>query len=247
MILTPTNLTLPIALLTVCVALIVGLAGGCATAQDGAAASADGKPTAKPFMFNEAKLPEGFPAPGPVGEIIVKHYPAYRAAFVASGEGHKGMNGMFRPLFNHIKKNDIAMTAPVRMSYAEASTDGDDTKGPASMAFYYRSTGLGKVGEDDGVRVEDRPAVTVVSIGVRGDYSDKRFHAALSKLEAWLDEHKAEYHRAGDALYLGYNSPFVPGFLKFSEVQLPIEAIGANKGGAATTPADATTSKEASR
>ena len=29
----------------------------------------------RPFMFKEAKLPAGFPAPGPVGEIIVKEYP----------------------------------------------------------------------------------------------------------------------------------------------------------------------------
>lgn len=32
----------------------------------------------RPFMFKEAKLPVGYPPPGPVGEVIVKEYPAYR-------------------------------------------------------------------------------------------------------------------------------------------------------------------------
>jgi hypothetical protein len=30
----------------------------------------------------EAKQPEGFPKPGKVGQIVVKSYPAYRAAVV---------------------------------------------------------------------------------------------------------------------------------------------------------------------
>lgn len=64
-----------------------------------------------PFMFKEAKLPKDFPPPGPVGQIIVKDYPAYRLARVRSGkEGVSGgPNAMFNPLFNHIKRNDIPM------------------------------------------------------------------------------------------------------------------------------------------
>ena len=35
---------------------------------------------ARPMMISEAKLPVGFPPPGPVGEVIVKTYPAHRLA-----------------------------------------------------------------------------------------------------------------------------------------------------------------------
>jgi len=61
-----------------------------------------------PMMFREAKLPKDFPPPGPVGEVIVKQYPPYRAAWTTAPAGSRNAsNAMFRPLFNHIKKNDI--------------------------------------------------------------------------------------------------------------------------------------------
>ena len=64
-----------------------------------------------------AALPEGFPDPTPAGEIQIKRYPAYRLA-------RSKMSGAdsvaFWTLFLHIKKNEIAMTAPVEMTYAES-------------------------------------------------------------------------------------------------------------------------------
>ena len=36
----------------------------------------------RPMMISEAKLPVGFPPPGPVGAVIVKTYPAHRLARV---------------------------------------------------------------------------------------------------------------------------------------------------------------------
>ncbi|MBN2561017.1 MAG: heme-binding protein [Phycisphaerae bacterium] len=182
----------------------------------------------RPFMFKEAKLPAGFPVPGPVGEIIIKKYPAYRIARIQRGEGgvQGGPNVMFRPLFNHIKRNDIPMTAPVEMGYPERVEPGE---GATSMAFLYGEPSWGTSGADAAdqrVVVVDVPAMTVLSIGVRGGYTDANFEKAIRKLEAWVQQHADEVRVVGPPRYMGYNSPFVLGFLKYGEVQLPVEIMG---------------------
>ena len=62
--------------------------------------------------IKEAEMPKGFPDYTPVGQIEVKHYPAYRRA-TASGMAE------FWTLFKHIKQNHVAMTAPVEMDYGD--------------------------------------------------------------------------------------------------------------------------------
>ena len=183
-----------------------------------AAEPADPEPS-QPMMISEAKLPAGFPAPGPVGEVIVKTYPAHRLARTAAGAG--GDDRMFMRLFGHIKRNEIAMTAPVTMDWAgEPAEQG----GPESMAFLYAEPDLGKAGPDPadaGVVVEDVPEATVASIGLRGGYGEKTFKKGSEQLDAWLAAHP-EWEPAGPPRMLAYNSPFVPGFLKYAEIQRPI-------------------------
>ena len=167
--------------------------------------------------INEAPLPEGWPELTPVGEIQVKQYPVYRAAVIDEGT-NGSQSGMFRPLFNHIQHEDIAMTAPVEMTY-----DGDVQ---SSMAFLYRNTEMGTLGSDTSdkrVEVRQIDQQTAVSIGVRGRYSQDNYNEALDKINAWLDENKDQWQAIGEPRVLGYNSPFVPGFLRYSEVQIPVE------------------------
>jgi hypothetical protein len=186
----------------------------------------------QPFMFREARLPQGFPPPGPVGEVIVKDYPPYRLARFRAVEASRSgrPDDMFMPLFKHIKRNDIAMTAPVEIEYAAASepADGAATRAQqhaTSMAFMYAVSSLGTVGPDSAdkrVVVEDIPAMTVLSIGVRGGYTEKNFASALAKLNDWLDHGPERIRVVGQPRYLAYNSPFVPWFLKFGDVQFPV-------------------------
>jgi effector-binding domain-containing protein len=177
----------------------------------------------KPWMVSEASLPEGFPQPGPVDEVIVKTYPAHRLARVTA-EG--GSNGMFMKLFRHIERNEIKMTAPVEMTWSE---EGEKpARDPDAMAFLYGSTAIGTPGadsDDPNVVVEDIPEIKVVSIGLRGAYDEKTFRRGYEKLEAWLAEHP-EWEPAGAPRTLGYNSPFVPNFFKVSEVQIPVAPAG---------------------
>ena len=72
------------------------------------------------------------------------------------------------------------MTAPVEMSWtpkAAANPDGTPDGNPNAMAFLYGSNqlGTGADAEDASVVVEDIPAETVVSIGLRGSYGKKTF------------------------------------------------------------------------
>lgn len=187
------------------------------------------------MMIREANLPEGFPKPGPAGTVVLKTYPAHRLARVTAGDQPASSNGMFRPLFRHIKKNNIKMTAPVEMVYdptpqtTEQPTDHDESDQALrmrSMAFFYASAELGEVGQDGAVRIIDVQPQTVASIGMRGDYTASRLEWAVDELDDWITQQREAGRTIrviGPPRYMGYNSPFVPGFLKFGEVQLPVE------------------------
>lgn len=184
----------------------------------------------KPFMFNEAPLPEGFPPVGPVGQVIVKKYPAYRAA-VADAEALRSADQgtMFNALFKHIKREKIAMTAPVEMLFPlddVNQTEGNPKK-PNAMAFMYRSTAQGQTGEDErsngAVVVKDFPAQTVLSVAIRGGYGRSPYLKASEQLRAYFEAHPDQFKVVGPPRVLGYNSPFVPSFLRVSEVQWPVE------------------------
>jgi hypothetical protein len=175
------------------------------------AAAEDFKP------IKEADTPDGFPPYTPVGQIEVKQYPAYRKA-TASGMVE------FWTLFNHIKENNIPMTAPVEMDYGDPSTDRPAER---SMSFLYEKPDVGSAGTKGRVEVVDVPAATVVSIGCRGSQTTAAVTEARKKLLAYLDEHKAEHAAAGPVRVLGYNSPFVPRDRNYFEVQIPVKAVNA--------------------
>jgi arylsulfatase A-like enzyme len=207
---------------------------------DDAAAAKPGPPRAageqdmrRPLMVSEAALPAGFPAPGPVDRVIVKTYPAHRLARATAGAA---ANGMFMKLFRHIERNKIAMTAPVVMDWPAAG-DADGGAGadggvgprakqrePEAMAFLYREPSIGAAGADPAdpaVVVADVPETVVVSIGLRGGYGEDTVNRGLEKLREWLAAHP-EWTVAGPPRSLGYNSPFVPDFAKYSEAQIPV-------------------------
>ncbi len=167
------------------------------------------------FYIPEAKQPEGFPPPGKVNEIVVKQYPVYRSATVKSSAD--GQTRLFGTLFNHIKENKIAMTAPVEMSF-------DDDRSQ-TMAFLYANTEIGKTGAEGRVLVVDQQPTTVVSVAVRGSYNEQRLRKYEGKLQTWIEDNPS-WEVAGVTRYLGFNSPFVPSFMRYGEVQIPIKKRG---------------------
>lgn len=183
-------------------------------AQTTAARQSDDDASFQPIV--EAPLPDGFPGYTPVGQIEVKHYPAYRKAETSGKTA-------FWTLFRHIQQASISMTAPVEMTYQEF---GPPVGREQSMAFLYDDKNTGNAGRQGSVEVVDVPAATVVSIGVRGPRTDEAMTHAEQRLNDWLREHSQQYRRTGPVRVMGYNSPFVPRARQFWEVQIPVEANG---------------------
>ncbi len=172
------------------------------------------------WMIRSASMPEGWPGITPVGRVRVQEYPEYRAATVTDADiKGEGMRPMFMELFGHIKENDIAMTAPVEMTYDRGADGGTSM---ATMAFLYRSTALGETGEDGRVRVEDLASMAYASVGVRGGYTTKNYEKGLAILNDWIAA-SGEWDVVGPPRYLGYNSPFVPRLARYGEVQAPVK------------------------
>jgi hypothetical protein len=197
-----------------------------------AAAPAGGEENVgRPWMVSEAALPAGFPGPGPVGEVIVKTYPAHR---LARADGKQGGNGAFMKLFRHIERNEIKMTAPVVIDWGDRPAGAEGGGQPAAMAFLYAQPTLGAVGQDPAdplVVVADAPETVVASIGLRGAYDEATMKRGLEQLRAWLAKHP-EWAEAGPPRSLAYNSPFVPWFAKYSEVQMPVTRKAEGRPGA---------------
>ena len=173
------------------------------------------------WCFDEAPLPDGWPELTPVDEVEIREYPSYRAAVVTDDDTQAGQSQMFGPLFRHISSNDIPMTAPVDMTYGRDSEDRGAPDRMTSMAFLYRTPDLGPLGVDGVVKVEDMSPQAYASTGVRGSYSDAHFEEGLDRVHAWLDGHR-DWRADGPPRYLGYNSPFVPWFWRYGEVQVPV-------------------------
>lgn len=168
----------------------------------------------------EAPLPVGFPAPTAPGEVELKRYPIYRMARTDMGWTRR--NGAFWTLFRHISSRDIAMTAPVEMTY---DSDGRALR-EQSMAFLYANTELGSAGAQGDVEVLDVPAMQVVSLGWRGRPSRGDVATARAELVRWIDA-QDDLEVAGELRLLAYNGPSVPDARACSEVQIPVRTRAA--------------------
>jgi hypothetical protein len=175
----------------------------------------------------ESPLPDGYPEPTPFGAIDIKEYPSVRRAELTSkDDSGNGMVAGFFPLFSHIKKREIAMTAPVEMDYAglykDFMKDEPSEEGSTTMSFLYRSSKQGPVGEDGKIVVRDAAPVTVLSIGAKGAFDPAMEFDAL---RTWL-KGQQEWEVAGDPRMFIYNGPFIDPEWRWSEVQVPIRRRG---------------------
>ncbi|HUN81788.1 MAG TPA: hypothetical protein VMV81_09800, partial [Phycisphaerae bacterium] len=137
-------------------------------------------------------LPKGYPAPTPPGAIELKRYPLVRRAEIGGTMAPDwGMNFAFFPLFNHIKRRDIAMTSPVEMNYNGFGAISAGKPKSWTMSFLYRTPELGPDGldsKDDRILIEDIPPMTVLAIGMRGPYKLERVNQGLAELRTWLSQ-----------------------------------------------------------
>jgi effector-binding domain-containing protein len=146
------------------------------------------------------------------GKIEIKVIPG-RTLIVAehAGDYFDENNGLFGRLFRYIQDNDVSMTVPVKADIH-----------PGKMYFYVGSKDLAKeLKQTDSVKIVIEPEHTVLSIGVRGGYSEKNYTEARDQLFDWLAASK-EWKKSGEAYAIYWNSPFVPAFMKKFEVHIPV-------------------------
>lgn len=168
--------------------------------------------------LREAPTPADWPAPAPVGDVVIKEYPAYRMATAPMRS--QGDMSAFGKLFRHIQSNDIPMTAPVQMDHA-AGVDREvgERRG---MSFLYEDQARGQVGKAGDVEIVDVPAAIWASIGARGYETRDSIDDLRAALLAWLRQHAARYEVVGPLRVMGWNSPSVRGDRRFYEVELPL-------------------------
>lgn len=152
-----------------------------------------------------------------VGVCETKQLPAARLMLATSSAGYfSSDNRLFGKLFRYIQSNNIPMTAPV-----EARIQ------PAVMVFYCDKGSAARTDLKDSpeVTLQSVPERTVASIGIRGAYTSAAYAENLAKLREWLAA-RPDLQAAGEPYAVYWNSPFVPGFLKRSEVHIPVEPKG---------------------
>ena len=150
--------------------------------------------------------------PTPVGQVEVKDLPARRAlSSRAEGTYFQRDNRLFMNLFDYIKENDIAMTVPV-----EAEIDN------AEMRFFVGDGHPEAALQSQGaVTVGELPARQVVSLGVRGAYTEEAFTRARQRLQRWLAQ-RPQWRAIAPPYAVYWNGPYVPSPLRRSEVHIPI-------------------------
>jgi hypothetical protein len=164
------------------------------------------------FSSSAQGAADAYPRTAP-GDLEVKSLPAARLMLAESPQTYfSANNNLFGKLFRYISKNNIPMTAPV-----EARLQ------PGVMVFYMDAGSAKRVDLLPGneVKLQDVPVRSVAAIGIRGSYNEENFREAEEKLRAWVKQ-RPEYEVAGEAYAVYWNSPFVPFFLKQSEVHLPV-------------------------
>ena len=174
---------------------------------------------------SDAPLAEGWPGGTKPGAIEVKTYPPYRSTVArAKGAGAKANDALFWPLFNHISRKGVEMTTPVVSTYTAEMIENPNAPGEMSMEFVYRTAKMGGTGQGVGaVKVEDHPAATYVCLGIQGRMNEELMREGVSKIEAWLGQHKSEWVQNGTPRRLGYHGPMTPVAKRLWEVQVPVK------------------------
>jgi effector-binding domain-containing protein len=161
-------------------------------------------------MAYEQMFPKTEPA-----VIELKQLPAMKALKnQGSGSYFKQDDDLFMPLFRYIQKNELAMTTPVESELA-----------PGTMKFFVGSeVDVSAIASTEQIKIVEIPPRLVVAIGIRGSYNEKNYEKALSKAQAWLAD-QPEYAPDGAPRMIYWNGPFIPWFLKKSELHLPIKKM----------------------
>ena len=158
------------------------------------------------------------------GPFEVRDYtPTVVAEARVNGDFEEASNKAFRPLFEYISSNDIAMTAPVSQEPA-----GDGWAVRFMMPADYSLADLPEA-DNPNVQIRKTPARRVATIRYSGAWSAENYNEHLRKLETWLEQHG--YEKTSDPVWARYNSPYSLWFMRRNEIHI---AINSNESRAGT-------------
>ncbi len=135
-----------------------------------------------------------------------------------------GPSRAFRPLFEHIKGRNIAMTTPVEFNFRNADASRKflgEFNVEWVMSFLYRNPSQGALGDGGNkVVVQDTTETTYISIGQEGGFSYSLLNLGVDRLREALKSQNI-WVAAGEPRFLTYNGPST--WYKWSEIQIPVK------------------------
>lgn len=168
-----------------------------------------------------------------VGEVEVRKYPPLVVVeTTVTGDMTDAGDAAFRPLFRYIsganqRKEEIAMTAPVIQEgekiamTAPVIQEGKGNSWVVQFVLPAKYTlRTAPLPTDPAVRLRETPARMVAAIRYSGRWSQSNYDEALAELRKGMAA--AGLTAAGDPVWMRYDAPFTPGFLRRNEILIPI-------------------------
>jgi hypothetical protein len=168
------------------------------------------------------------------GEVEVRKYPPLVVVeTTVSGDMTVAGDAAFRPLFRYIsganqRKEEIAMTAPVIQEGEKIAMTAPVIQEPAKggtwivqfvlPAKYTLATA--PTPTEPNVRLRETPARLVAAIRYSGRWTQSNYDEALAELRKGMAA--AGLTATGDPIWMRYDAPFTPGFLRRNEILIPI-------------------------
>jgi hypothetical protein len=168
-----------------------------------------------------------------VGEVEVRKYPPLVVVeTTVSGDMTDAGDAAFRPLFRYIsganvRKEEIAMTAPVIQEGEKIAMTApviQEQKGGAWVVQFVLPANYTMANApaptDPAVRLRETPARFVAAIRYSGRWTQSNYDEALAELRTGMAA--AGLTAVGDPIWMRYDAPFTPGFLRRNEILIPI-------------------------
>jgi hypothetical protein len=168
-----------------------------------------------------------------VGDVEVRKYPPLVVVeTTVTGDMTDAGDDAFRPLFRYIsganqRKEEIAMTAPVIQEGEKIAMTAPVIQEGKAGAWIVQFVLPAKytmanapLPTDPTVRLRETPARFVAAIRYSGRWTQSNYDEALAELRQGMAA--AGLTATGDPIWMRYDAPFTPGFLRRNEILIPI-------------------------
>jgi len=154
------------------------------------------------------------------GATEVKNIPSLLAvSATGSGSVFDNIGEPFKKLYRYIRANDVAMTVPIE---AETSTN-------RMRILPSRKLTRADLKSAPDVEIIELAERQVVAVGLRGSYSVGLYERGVKELREWLGR-QDEWVPAGEPYNVFWDPIWIPGFMKRSEVHIPVVRAEAKEG-----------------